>query len=234
MTNEVLGILVPILYYTNTWHSQYLPISSRTSFDNKGKAYQVTKILTPNLGLDMDAFKAYSPLFLSTTYAVSYGLSFASCTSTLVHVFLYCRKQIWSQLKGSQLPESQEDVHARLMKEYKKVPEWWFAIIFGEPSPSSSLPHRIVTLIIAVTFVMSVLSFELWPTEFPVWAFIIALLIAALYTVPTGILMALTNQQVSLNVITELIVGYMLPGKPIVRPRLPIRRYDHLTPSLRP
>ena len=91
-----------------------------------------------------------------------------------------------------------------------------------------------MTLIIAVTFIMSVLSFELWPTEFPVWAFIIALLIAALYTVPTGILMALTNQQVSLNVITELIVGYMLPGKPIVRPRLPIHRYDHLTPSLRP
>jgi hypothetical protein len=212
LTNEILGILVPVLYYTNTWDSQYLPISSRTSFDNKGKTYQVTKILTPNMGLDLDAFKAYSPLFLSATYAVSYGLSFAACTSTIVHVFLYCRKQLWSQLKGSQFPESQQDVHARLMNKYKRVPEWWFAIIFGEFSPSSYLFHHIVTLIIAVTFVISVLSFELWPTEFPIWAFIIALLIAALYTVPTGILMALTNQQVSLNVITELIVGYMLPG----------------------
>jgi OPT family oligopeptide transporter len=35
------------------------------------------------------------------------------------------------------------------------------------------------------------------------------------YTVPIGIIQAITNQQVGLNVITELIIGYALPGRPI-------------------
>ena len=36
-----------------------------------------------------------------------------------------------------------------------------------------------------------------------------------MYTVPIGVIAAITNQRVGLNVITELIVGYLLPGRPI-------------------
>jgi len=35
------------------------------------------------------------------------------------------------------------------------------------------------------------------------------------YIIPIGMIQAITNQQVGLNVITELIIGYMLPGRPI-------------------
>jgi OPT oligopeptide transporter protein len=35
------------------------------------------------------------------------------------------------------------------------------------------------------------------------------------YTIPIGVIQAITNQQVGLNVITELIIGYALPGRPI-------------------
>lgn len=49
----------------------------------------------------------------------------------------------------------------------------------------------------------------------PVWALVMALVISAIYTVPVGIIQAITNQQIALNVVTELIVGYALPGKPI-------------------
>src|SRR6267142_4548262 len=38
---------------------------------------------------------------------------------------------------------------------------------------------------------------------------------AFIYTVPIGLIEATTNQQVGLNVITELIIGYALPGHPI-------------------
>ena len=44
-------------------------------------------------------YKAYSPLFLSTTFTLSYGLSFVSITATLVHAFLYFRKQIYVQAR---------------------------------------------------------------------------------------------------------------------------------------
>jgi OPT family small oligopeptide transporter len=49
----------------------------------------------------------------------------------------------------------------------------------------------------------------------PVWAFFLALIIAFVYIIPVGMIQAITNQQVGLNVITELIIGYALPGRPI-------------------
>ncbi len=55
-------------------------MSSRTSYDNTGAAYDVTKILNDDTTLNFRKYEAYSPLFLSTTFAVSYGLSFASIT----------------------------------------------------------------------------------------------------------------------------------------------------------
>ncbi|KAI6154570.1 hypothetical protein BKA82DRAFT_4069918 [Pisolithus tinctorius] len=50
---------------------------------------------------DEAAYDAYSPLFMSTGFAVSYGLSFATITATLTHTFLYFRKQIMMQARRS-------------------------------------------------------------------------------------------------------------------------------------
>lgn len=75
--------LTPILYYTNTWYSKYLPISSDSSYDNTGGPYDVSQIVTPEGTFDPEKYKAYSPLFLSTTFALAYGLSFASVTGEL-------------------------------------------------------------------------------------------------------------------------------------------------------
>ena len=63
------------------------------------------------------------------TFALPYGLSFASITATLMHSFLYFRKQIWAQSKRS--IHEQPDIHARLMSKYEQAPEWWYGIIFG-------------------------------------------------------------------------------------------------------
>ena len=38
---------------------------------------------------------------------------------------------------------------------------------------------------------------------------------AFVYTIPIGVIMAATNVPVGLNVITEFIIGYALPGRPI-------------------
>jgi OPT family small oligopeptide transporter len=120
--------LTPVLYYTNVWSSKYMPISSRGSFDNTGAAYNVSAIINADASLNLAAYKAYSPVFLSTTFAIAYGLSFASITATLTHTLLYFRKQIWSQSRRS--IGEQSDIHARLMAKYPQVPEWWYATIF--------------------------------------------------------------------------------------------------------
>ncbi|KAF8907710.1 OPT oligopeptide transporter [Gymnopilus junonius] len=181
--------LTPLLHYTNVWFGEFMPISSRTSYDNTFNTYNVSRILTPDSTIDLEAYHNYSPLFLSTTFAISYGLSFASITATLMHAFLYFRKQIWVQARRSL--HEQPDIHARLMSRYEQVPEWWYIIIFLS------------------MFAIGIISIEVWPT--------LGLHFGTpfTYVIPIGMIQAITNQQVGLNVITELIIGYALPGRPV-------------------
>ncbi|KAH6904577.1 small oligopeptide transporter [Coprinopsis sp. MPI-PUGE-AT-0042] len=187
-------LLTPILYYTNTWNSQFLPISSIRAFDNRGDWYQHKLIIDEHGRFDRAAYEAYSPLYLSTTFIMAYGLSFLSITATITHSIIYFWKPIRLQMRRSL--REQPDVHARLMSHYPQVPEWYYACIF------------------AVTFIFACVCIELWPTGMTIWALVIALLIALFYMIPIGMIQAITNRQVGLNVITELIVGFMLPGKP--------------------
>jgi OPT family small oligopeptide transporter len=188
-------ILTPALYYSNAMYAQFMPITSRGSYDNTGGTYNVTRILKADATIDIEAYRAYSPLFIPTTFAISYGLSFASITATLTHCFLYFRKQIWVQSRRAM--HEQPDIHARLMSAYRQVPDWWYAIIF------------------LTMFAFGVIGIEVFPTQFPVWAFVLSLVIAFVYVIPIGMIQAITNQQVGLNVITELIIGYALPGRPV-------------------
>ncbi|KAL1667945.1 OPT oligopeptide transporter protein-domain-containing protein [Schizophyllum commune] len=179
-------IVTPGLYFTNTWYSQYMPLASSASFDNTGQEYNLTRILTHETALDRTEYSNYSPLFIST--------SFASIAATIVHAILYFRKPIMKQFQRS-LSE-QPDVHARLMTRYPVLPDWWFLVI------------------LAVTFTFGVVCIEIWPTELPVWGYLVALMLSFLFVVPVGMIQAVTNHQVSLGIISELVVGYMLPGRP--------------------
>lgn len=187
-------IITPILYYTNTWESEYMPMSSIHAFDNTGMYYNHTRIIDTDGKLDVEAYRNYSPLYLSTTFVVSYALSFMAITSTITHALIYFWKPIRIQMHRSM--REQPDVHARLMSYYPQVPEWYYLCIF------------------AFTFAFACVCIEVWPTGMTIWALVIALLIALVFTIPIGMIQAITNRQVGLNVITELIVGYILPGRP--------------------
>jgi OPT family small oligopeptide transporter len=191
-------IITPILYYTNVWYAQYMPVSSLNAYNNKGEVYNVTKVIDKNsslASLDLEAYRAYSPLYLPVAFAMSYGLSFLAITATVTHALIHFWRPIKLQFKRSL--QEQPDIHARLMSVYPQVPEWHYMCIF------------------AVTFTFACLAITLWPTGMPIWALVIALLVSIVYVIPIGMIQALTNKQVPLNVLTELIIGFMLPGKPV-------------------
>jgi OPT family small oligopeptide transporter len=73
----------------NVWWSKYLPMSSTDSYDNTGMSYDSSRILT-NGYFDIEKYREYSPLFLSSTFAMSYGVSFAAFSAVIVHVFRTC------------------------------------------------------------------------------------------------------------------------------------------------
>lgn len=56
-------ILLPILYFTNTWYAKYMPVISSSTFDNTQSTYDVKKILNSDYTINFEKYKQYSPVF---------------------------------------------------------------------------------------------------------------------------------------------------------------------------
>ncbi|KAF8342569.1 OPT oligopeptide transporter [Cantharellus anzutake] len=191
----IFWILCPVLYYSNVFYGAYLPISGNDAFDKFAHIYNSTIIMSPSGTFNRTAYDHYSPIYIPMTFALSYGMSFAALTATLVHTWLWHREEIMQQFQSSL--DKEPDVHARLMLAYPEVPQWYYLTIG------------------AVSFALGVVAITVWDTQLPIWAFIVAIFVALFYAVPIGMVEAITNVQVGLNVFTELIIGYALPGKPV-------------------
>lgn len=55
-------IVTPAIYYTNTWLSAYLPIQSNSIFDNRGLAYNVSRVINKKDGFvfEPEKYEEYS------------------------------------------------------------------------------------------------------------------------------------------------------------------------------
>ncbi|GKZ55771.1 hypothetical protein AnigIFM49718_000937 [Aspergillus niger] len=188
--------LSPILYYKDVWFSAYLPLLSSSTFDNTGSEYNVTRVVDSNGDFVLSKYKEYSPMYLSMSYTLTYGLSFAAVTAIVVHTYLYNGSEIWAKFKNAR--HGGEDIHRRLMRAYPEVPDWWYGALF------------------VVMAGLGILTTKYWETGLPVWGFIVVCCgMGVVLIVPEGILEGTTNQRIFLNIITELIAGYAWPGKPI-------------------
>ncbi|KAF9373738.1 hypothetical protein CPC16_001675, partial [Podila verticillata] len=136
----------------------------------------------------------YGPMRMDSFFALTYGVGFAGLAATVVHVLLYNGKEMVQRWKESR--QETEDIHSRLMRVYPEVPQWWYGILF------------------VITLGLSFVTCIVWE-YMPWWAVLLALAIAIIFVLPVGIVQAVTNQQPGLNVITEYVIGYMLPGHAI-------------------
>lgn len=187
--------VLSILYSSNVWAAKYLPVISTSTFDNMQQHFNVTKILNEDFTIDFTKYQNYSPIYIPFSYLLSYALNFAAVLAVFTHTYLYHGHEIWDKLKFSN--SQSEDIHKRLMRNYKEVPNSWYLLLFS------------------IVLILSFITVGYWKTGFPWWALIIAIGISVLNFIPQGILEGITNQNVGLNVITELICGYMLPYKPL-------------------
>ncbi|KAK1565061.1 hypothetical protein Q3G72_017913 [Acer saccharum] len=119
----------------------------------------------------------WAGIFRSTFFAITYGVGFAALTATVVHVALFHGREIWEQSKAS-FQEKGMDIHTRLMRRYKQVPEWWFVCI------------------LLVNIAVTIFSCEYYndQLQLPWWGVLLACVIAITFTLPIGIITAITNQ----------------------------------------
>lgn len=198
--NVGIGILLMMLgsiglAYAGPDFYKYLPISANGNFDHFGSSYNTSRILNPDFTFNQTKYEEYSPLMLGPAFALTYGMSFAALASTVVHVALFYGKDIWARTRTATYEEA--DVHLKMMRKYREAPEWWFAAVF------------------LISFAFGMIASQVWETHLAWWAYIICVLIGVVLILPVGIIQAITNSQTGLNVITELIIGYMQPGRPV-------------------
>ncbi|KAL3637549.1 oligopeptide transporter [Castilleja foliolosa] len=198
----MMYVVLPISYYNNLFDAKKFPMFSSHTYDHYGQPFNISRVINEtSFTLDLEGYRGYSKLYLSVCFAFSYGICFASLTATITHVALYHGKTIWSLWsKAKENLDGKMDMHTRIMrKNYESVPDWWFHVL------------------LLIVFCLSMFNCEGFggQLQLPWWGLIMACTIALTFTLPIGIIQATTNMQIGLNVITELIIGYIYPGRPL-------------------
>jgi OPT family small oligopeptide transporter len=192
----VSWVIVPALYYGNVWNAQKFPILTAALFTKDGELWDNDMVMNEDKTLNQTAYDEYGPLYMTSFFAFTYGIMFAGLTSVLTHTALYHGKDILAQFRKSR--DEDEDIHRKLMRAYPEVPSWWYIAVF------------------IISFAASFGVIYGWKEiQLPWWGLILAIIIPIVFVLPIGIIQAVTNQQPGLNIITELIIGFALPGRPI-------------------
>eukprot|EP00257_Ricinus_communis_P027707 XP_025015121.1 oligopeptide transporter 1 [Ricinus communis] len=210
----ILYIIIPVAYWTDAYGAKRFPIYSSHVFNSTGQPYDISKIMNQTtFSFIEEAYNGYSKVNLSILFVYTYGLSFAVLAATLSHVALFHGRIISQQAKAA-FTDKFGDVHTRIMKKnYDVVPQWWFHII----------------LIVIVGLAMLACEGFGGQLQLPYWGVLLAVSLAFFFTLPIGVIQATTNQQPGLNVITELIIGYMYPGKPLAN--VAFKTYGYISMS---
>lgn len=116
-------LITPI--YNSTWYTAFLPLMTADVYDRYGNQYHITQVVGPDYSLDVEAYRQYSPPYLPVTFAFVYRLSFASITAVLTHTYVWH----WDDLVAAFRGTTRLDIHARLMRAYKKTPWYWYVSI---------------------------------------------------------------------------------------------------------
>ncbi|CAN6859718.1 unnamed protein product [Brassica oleracea] len=194
----LIYIVLPLSYWGfDAYNATRFPIFSSHLFTSVGQTYDIPAIVNDKFELDLAKYEQQGRINLSTFFAMTYGLGFATIASTLTHVALFYGREITERFRVSY--KGKEDVHTRLMKRYKDIPSWWFYSMLG------------ATLLISLALCVFLND----QVQMPWWGLVFASAMAFIFTLPISIITATTNQTPGLNIITEYAMGIIYPGRPI-------------------
>ncbi|KAJ3098028.1 hypothetical protein HDU97_004361 [Phlyctochytrium planicorne] len=152
-------------------------------------------VLKPDLVLDEEFYNENKPIYISTYFAMEYLSSFMVFIAAIVHVGLWYGKDIWTRFRTALKDLDSTDIHAKLMDVYPEVPDWWY----------------IVCLAINVALAIAVCQWGGF--DLPWWGVILGLALAVVSILPIGIIQAISGQAIGLNVMSEFMIGLILPGR---------------------
>ncbi|ORX33445.1 OPT oligopeptide transporter protein-domain-containing protein [Kockovaella imperatae] len=203
----IINIATLAIWYTNKWNTGYLPINQPGTYDNTGNSYNVSRILK-NGRLDLDLYQSYSEPWMTAGFITAYIGYFVMYGATLVYIPLFHRHQVARAFKGfakavkasfrrgsdGEQDLLDEDIHAKLMKEYKDVPEWAYMIL------------------LVVFAAIGMIGVAIYPDDTSPVVMVFGIILCLLTMIPVGLITATTGVSVPTNVISEFIGGSLVSG----------------------
>ncbi|KAG2061444.1 OPT superfamily oligopeptide transporter [Suillus hirtellus] len=189
-------------YYTDVFqgYSRGLPFMSTALFTGNGSSYNQSAILTPDNTLDPAKYAEVGPPFMTTTYAVSTLMSYASMGAAFSHILLWHWRELWGAFKGFNFLKSEQefdDVHFQRMKVYKEVPQWWYGSVF------------IVSLGLAIGMAYVGINTLPW------WSLIVFTILSFIIAVILGFIYSVTGFQIPTGGFVQVIAAYVHPQQPV-------------------
>ncbi|CAH8275128.1 unnamed protein product [Arabidopsis lyrata] len=213
----VMYIVTPVCYWLNIYDAKTFPIFSSQLFMGNGSRYDVLSIIDSKFHLDRAVYSRTGSINMSTFFAVTYGLGFATLSATIVHVLVFNGSDLWKQTRGAFQKDKKMDIHTRIMKKnYREVPLWWFLVI----------------LLLNIALIMFISVHYNATVQLPWWGVLLACAIAISFTPLIGVIAATTNQAPGLNIITEYVIGYIYPERPVANMCFKVYGYISMTQAL--
>ncbi|KAK9463067.1 OPT oligopeptide transporter protein-domain-containing protein [Lipomyces oligophaga] len=207
--NQYIGMLLSAfailaMYYTNYRWTAYIPINTNSLISNTGDSYDVSAILI-NGTFNEALYQQYSPAFYSAGYLMYYGSLFAIYPAliiwtllwhwrSLIDLFQDIFKSLFRRRSYRMSYTKFDDPFMHYMSRLKEVPDWWFLCV------------------LVIAFVLGVVCLTHFPTETSVGGFVLVIVINFVFLIPLALLQATTGAVLGLNILTELISGYMYQG----------------------
>ncbi|ORX68643.1 oligopeptide transporter 7-like protein [Linderina pennispora] len=205
-------VALPVVYFTNLWGSASMPMYDYHLYTESGALYNMSSIITPAGEFDAEAYRQTGPIRIPAVYALSYGIGFAGLASLISYIGLHHGHQVWMAFQQSRAETL--DIHAKLMTRYRAIPPWWFVVVLVASSA------------------MGLVACQAFDIGLPWWGFLLSLAIPVVFTIPVGYIQATTNIQPGLNIITEMLIGFILPGRPVANMVFKVFGYITTTQSL--
>ncbi|KAF9411202.1 hypothetical protein BGZ94_001414 [Podila epigama] len=191
-------ILLPIFWFNNILGARTFnrPLTPRLYYPD-GKIFDYKEFRTADHSLDEKKYDALGvKVTMAPLFAVAYFCSFVSLASCCSYIVFFHGRKIMRTMRAA-LTNKEIDVHTKMMQAYPEVPQWWYAVFY------------------LIMVALSIFVVEYYKLQLPWWGMLFALFMGFFLTMPIGIMKAITGYGPGLSVISELICGYMLPGKPI-------------------
>ncbi|KAJ3018338.1 UNVERIFIED_CONTAM: hypothetical protein HDU68_011215 [Siphonaria sp. JEL0065] len=217
-----LWILTPLFYSNDVWginsilhdpgyqaglnpliNSAHLFVGNPNGTKKQGSRVKPVYFynVSDNYNINLTAYNNVAPVHLTSTFALTYASSFLTVTAAIAHVGLWYGKDIYRQSMNAFRQVRDEvdamDKHVKMMESYPDVPDWAYLAF------------------LAVCCVGGVIVSVATPFNMPWWGVFFNVFIVAIMVVPYGAVQAITGVGLYINVLTEFVIGLMIPGQTV-------------------